>query len=81
MPSREVGLSPTTVTGSETAADFAGTFYADYFATDDLMFTVPKVDTRLKNKAEVLTFHPYQSYRFRKTENSFSLEKPKYNMV
>ena len=31
-----------------------GVAYRDYFADDQLMFTVPKVDTRLKNKAEVL---------------------------
>lgn len=37
-----------------------GVAYRDYFATDDLMFTVPRVDTRLKNKAEVLTFHPFE---------------------
>lgn len=29
--------------------------YKDYFATDDLMFTVPKIDTSLKNKDEVLS--------------------------
>jgi hypothetical protein len=31
-----------------------GAAYADYFATDKLMFCVPKLDTRLANKAEVL---------------------------
>lgn len=31
-----------------------GTTYKDYFATDKLMFGVPKRDRRLKNKAEVL---------------------------
>ncbi len=31
-----------------------GVAYRDYFATDELMFTVPKVDSRLPNKAEVL---------------------------
>lgn len=31
-----------------------GAAYRDYFATDDLMFGVPKMDARLKNKAEVL---------------------------
>ena len=31
-----------------------GAAYRDYFATDDLMFTVPAVDTRLKNKDSVL---------------------------
>lgn len=31
-----------------------GVAYREYFASDDLMFTVPKTDRRLKNKAEVL---------------------------
>ena len=36
--------------------DYAeGAAYHDYFATDDLMFQVPALDTRLKNKDEVFT--------------------------
>jgi len=31
-----------------------GVAYADYFATDDLMFNVPKTDKSLKNKDEIL---------------------------
>ena len=31
-----------------------GRAYRDYFATDELMFTVPKIDKRLKNKDEIL---------------------------
>jgi hypothetical protein len=31
-----------------------GVAYKDYFSTDKLMFTVPKIDKRLKNKDEVL---------------------------
>jgi len=31
-----------------------GVAYADYFGTDELMFTVPKTDDRLPNKAEIL---------------------------
>lgn len=31
-----------------------GVAYMEYFATDDLMFSVPKLDKRLKNKDEVL---------------------------
>ena len=31
-----------------------GAAYRDYFATDELMFTVPELDRRLHNKAEVL---------------------------
>ena len=35
--------------------DYAeGAAYRNYFATDELMFAVPKLDRRLKNKAEVL---------------------------
>ena len=32
-----------------------GAAYRSYFATDELMFNVPRLDRRLKNKAEVLT--------------------------
>ena len=36
--------------------DYAeGAAYRDYFATDELMFQVPALDTRLKNKDEVFT--------------------------
>ncbi len=31
-----------------------GVAYRQYFATDELMFEVPSLDHRLKNKAEVL---------------------------
>jgi len=31
-----------------------GAAYRDYFSTDDLMFTVPVIDKRLKNKDEIL---------------------------
>ena len=31
-----------------------GVAYQQYFGTDELMFTVPKIDTRLKNKDEVV---------------------------
>jgi len=33
-----------------------GVAYKSYFATDKLMFTVPKIDERLNNKDEVLAF-------------------------
>jgi len=37
------------------ARDYSeGAAYRQYFATDELMFTVPKLDKRLKNKDEVL---------------------------
>ncbi len=37
------------------ARDYAeGAAYRDYFATDELMFTVPELDRRLRNKAEIL---------------------------
>lgn len=32
-----------------------GVAYKDYFATDDLMFTIPKIDKSLKNKDEILS--------------------------
>jgi hypothetical protein len=35
-----------------------GVAYREYFASDRLMFEVPRVDTRLKNKAEVLVVRP-----------------------
>lgn len=35
-----------------------GIAYKDYFATDKLMFSVPELDNRLKNKAEVLGILP-----------------------
>lgn len=35
-----------------------GAAYRDYFATDRLMFEVPRADTRLRNKAEVLVLRP-----------------------
>jgi hypothetical protein len=35
-----------------------GVAYRDYFSTDRLMFEVPRGDTRLKNKAEVLVVRP-----------------------
>ena len=36
--------------------DYAeGAAYRDYYATDELMFSVPALDTRLKNKDEVFT--------------------------
>ena len=47
----------TTVLSLETGyeVDYGeGVAYRDYFATDKLMFSVPTIDTRLKNKAEIL---------------------------
>ena len=40
-----------------------GAAYRDYFATDQLMFTVPKRDERLPNKAEVLALRLPQAPR------------------
>lgn len=37
-----------------------GVAYQKYFATDDLMFAVPKLDKRLKNKDEVLIIRDHQ---------------------
>ena len=38
-----------------------GAAYREYFATDELMFNVPKLDDRLDNKAEVLVFVDYEA--------------------
>lgn len=49
----------TTVLSLETghARDYGeGVAYRDYFGNDELMFTVPQIDTRLLNKDEVLAF-------------------------
>ena len=51
----------TTVLSLETGYDRdygEGVAYRDYFSTDRLMFEVPRTDTRLKNKAEVLVLRP-----------------------
>ena len=37
-----------------------GVAYRNYFATDKLMFNVPKTDNRLANKAEVLALRPQE---------------------
>lgn len=37
-----------------------GAAYRNYFATDELMFNVPKRDARLPNKAEVLALRPQE---------------------
>jgi hypothetical protein len=47
----------TTVVSADTGHDLnytQGAAYREYFATDELMFQVPELDSRLKNKAEVL---------------------------
>ena len=46
-------------TGHERNYD-EGVAYRNYFATDKLMFNVPKVDNRLANKAEVLALRPQE---------------------
>jgi hypothetical protein len=54
----------TTVLSLETGhrRDYAeGAAYRSYFATDELMFTVPKRDNRLANKAEVLVMRAQDS--------------------
>lgn len=40
-----------------------GVAYREYFATDQLMFTIPKRDQRLPNKAEVLALRLPQAPR------------------
>ncbi len=46
-------------TGHERNYD-EGAAYRNYFATDRLMFNVPKTDNRLANKAEVLALRPQE---------------------
>lgn len=46
-------------TGHERNYD-EGAAYRNYFATDKLMFNVPKIDHRLANKAEVLAIRPQE---------------------
>ena len=54
-----------------------GAAYRDYFATDELMFNVPTLDRRLKNKAEVLALvlpeHPQSPLAF---SQRYLLEHP-----
>ncbi len=48
-----------------------GVAYSDYFATDDLMFPVPKTDNRLNNKEEVLIV---RTPDYRKTPLAISIK-------
>ena len=59
-----------------------GAAYSDYFATDQLMFTVPKVDKRLANKAEIfaLTF-PELSEETLAISADYLLQTPVYHDV
>lgn len=59
-----------------------GAAYSDYFATDQLMFTVPKVDKRLANKAEIfaLTF-PESSEETMAISADYLLQNPVYHDV
>jgi hypothetical protein len=52
-----------------------GAAYREYFATDRLMFTVPKLDSRLPNKAEVLAL------RFEKSALAISADFLRANRV
>ena len=57
-----------------------GIAYQEYFATDDLMFNVPNVDQRLKNKDEVLgLLFPEHSDRPLAIGADFLLENPVYH--
>ena len=55
-----------------------GVAYHDYFATDKLMFGVPKIDKRLKNKDEVLAFPGKDNDNALAISASFLQEHPLY---
>lgn len=57
-----------------------GVAYAAYFGTDELMFTVPKTDDRLPNKAEILAlWYPEKSDATVAISASFLADKPVYH--
>lgn len=57
-----------------------GVAYAAYFGTDELMFTVPKTDDRLPNKAEILAlWYPDKSDATVAISASFLADKPVYH--
>lgn len=57
-----------------------GVAYAAYFGTDELMFTVPKTDDRLPNKAEILAlWYPDQSDSTTAISAKFLADKPVYH--
>lgn len=57
-----------------------GVAYADYFGTDELMFTVPETDDRLPNKAEILAlWFPDKSDHTVAISADFLAGKPVYH--
>lgn len=58
-----------------------GVAYHQYFATDELMFPVPVVDSKLKNKAEVLgLLFPWNREKPLAIEADFLKENPIYSL-
>lgn len=55
-----------------------GVAYGDYFSTDELRFTVPKLDPRLKNKDEVLALQ-FPTSPDKKLAIAAKLSAPPYN--
>ena len=53
-----------------------GAAYAEYFATDDLMFKVPQMDSRLKNKDEILALRNDDASRTLAISADFLLANP-----
>lgn len=57
-----------------------GEAYRNYFASDELMFTVPKKDQRLPNKAEVLALYfPKISDKTLAIHSDYLVKKPVYH--
>jgi len=55
-----------------------GVAYKEYFATDDLMFTIPKIDTSIKNKDEILSIRMPGSKENFAISSKFLRKKPIY---
>ena len=57
-----------------------GVAYRDYFATDELMFSVPELDDRLPNKAEILALQfPDEDERRTAISADFLAERPVFH--
>lgn len=57
-----------------------GVAYERYFASDELMFTVPETDERLANKAEILALRfPEQTDKTAAISADFLIEKPVFH--
>ncbi len=59
-----------------------GVAYKDYFSTDELMFQVPKTDSRLKNKDDILAIRlPEITSKSLAISSKFLRKNPVYNHV